>query len=110
MPRTFKVTTPFLNRRSTKSERQGELGIDEPPRLDRRTDGVRILELVHEQVLVEALVALQHIGVIVEELHRVHEQVVEVERVVGHQHVITCIRRSDSSEQEKTVPTVTPVA
>ena len=49
---------------------------------------VCVLELVHQDVLVLLLVALEHVGALVEEQHGVHQQVVEVHGVVGLQELL----------------------
>ena len=50
--------------------------------------GVGVLILVHQQVADFLLPARQHLGVIAEQHRRHHDQVVEIDRVVGLQHAL----------------------
>jgi len=53
-------------------------------------DGVGVLELVHQQVVVAVLVPGQHHGMRVEQLNYLHQQVVEVQRLaLGEQLLVS---------------------
>ncbi len=52
---------------------------------------IRILELVHMDVLVALLVLAQDVGVAPPELIRQQDQVVEVRRVVGQQQLLVAL-------------------
>ncbi len=49
---------------------------------------VGVLEFVHQDVMVAALVRFQHVGVVAEQPHGVHQQVVEVARVAVAQQLV----------------------